>query len=121
LTGFITATIFLIALDLIVAESNGTIQLALPILFAINLLAIAVIMIIKSARTRGLNVFALIVVSIALLCVSVEASISMYTRNSIYLRWSIIVAACLLPVTAALFFMYFRTKNNTDLQKIFHT
>jgi hypothetical protein len=68
-----------------------------------------------------LNIIAIIFVAIALLCLFIEGIISFYFSASIKLQWSVIVSACLLPVTAAMTFMYFRTRNNIDIQKIFHT
>jgi len=72
-------------------------------------------------KKKGLNVLAIVFVAIAILGLMIESFISWYVARSVTLGWSVIVAACLLPVTAAILFMYFKTRNNPELQKIFHT
>lgn len=102
-------------------ETDWPLLVALPILSAVNIIGLIFIFIVMNLRAKGLNVLSLIFVAIAILCLIIDGIISFYFFNVIELQWSVIVAACLLPVTAAILFMYFRTKNNTDFQKIFHT
>jgi hypothetical protein len=103
------------------SQGNWPILLALPILSAINIIGIVLYFLLVSLKTKGLNVLALIFVSFAVSSLAIEAIISMYFKGEIRLGWSVIVAACLLPVTTTIVFMYFRTRSNSDLQKIFHT
>jgi hypothetical protein len=102
-------------------EADWPLLLALPILSAVNILGLLINFIVMNLKAKGLNVLSLIFVSIAVLCLIIEGIISFYFNKVVELQWSVIVAACLLPVTAAILFMYFRTKNNIDFQKIFHT
>ena len=102
-------------------EADWPLQLALPILSAVTVIGLLINLILAHLKAKGLNVLAIVFVSIAVLCLIIEGIISFYFSKVIELQWSVIVAACLLPVTAAILFMYFRTKNNTDFQKIFHT
>ena len=95
-------------------------RLALPILCSVNAVGVAFILVVTNLRTRGLNVLAIGLIAVSVLCLAIEGIISKYFGDAIKLQWSVIVAACLLPVTAAVFFMFLRTKNNPDLQKIFH-
>lgn len=95
--------------------------LAFPILSAINVTAMLLILALSSLKIKGLNVLAIMFVAVAVLCLMLEGILSLYFKDQLALSWSVIVAACLLPVTAAIVFMYFRTRNNRDLQKIFHT
>ena len=112
---------------LVLVMVNGSIErdwpllIALPILCAVNIIGLLIYFIIMNLKSKGLNVLSLVFVSIAVLCLIIDGIISFYFKKVIELQWSVIVAACLLPVTAAILFMYFRTKNNTDFQKIFHT
>jgi hypothetical protein len=112
---------------LVLTVVNGVIvadwpmMLALPILCAVNIVTFALIFISRSLTTKGLNVFAIVIAGIAVLCLFIEGIISSYFEHEIRVQWSAIVSACLLPVTATILFMYFRTRNNNDLQKIFHT
>lgn len=116
---FISSALFVV-LHLILTPSDWPLRLGLPILGAANFIAIALIASINKTRHRGLNVIAYSCVAIGVLCISIELILSFYTGN-IALRWSIIVSACLLPVTVALLFMHHRIKRNPDLEKLFHT
>ena len=102
-------------------EADWLFQLAFPLLCAINIIGLPLIMTIDRLKVKGLNIVAIVLVAIAGLCLIIEAIISYYFDSVINLQWSVIVAACLLPVAAAIVFMHLRTKNNINLQKIFHT
>ncbi len=102
-------------------EADWPLRLALPILSAVTVIGLLFNFILAHVKAKGLNVLAIVFVCIAVLCLIIEGVISFYLSKVVELQWSVIVAACLLPVTAAILFMYFRTKNNTDFQKIFHT
>lgn len=95
--------------------------LAIPLVSSVSIVGILLGLALTKLKTKGLNVLAIVFVSLAVLALMVESVVSWYTNRSIVLGWSVIVAACLLPVTAAILFMYFRTRNNSELKKIFHT
>lgn len=101
--------------------ADWVLQLALPILSAANVIGLLLYYITMNLKMRGLNVVSIFFVAIAVLCMVIEGILSFYLINTVALKWSVIVTACLLPVTAALLFMYFRTRNNPDIKKIFHT
>jgi hypothetical protein len=101
--------------------ADWPLQLALPVLSAVNAVGLLLMFMITRVKAAGLNILAIIFVAIAVLCLLIEGIVSFYLNDTVKLQWSVIVAACLLPVTAAILFMYLRTRNNTDLQKIFHT
>ena len=111
LGGWIISALILVIIDRNM-DASWPLKLALPLLSALNVTGLILIFILKRFKAKGLNGLAIIFVFIALLCLLIEATISIYFARSPALKWSIIVAACLLPVTAALLFMYFRTKNN---------
>ena len=118
--GWILSSIVLIIINVLI-DGDWPLMLAFPILCAVNIMAFTLIFILTALTTRGLNVFALVILGIAILCLAIEGIISSYFENMIRLQWSAIVSACLLPVAATVLFMYFRTRNNNDLKKIFHT
>ncbi|MBT1706356.1 DUF6320 domain-containing protein [Chryseosolibacter indicus] len=121
LAGWVISTFILLAFDFYMPYSKWLIHLSLPILCALNVVVIPLIVILYKVKRKGLNVLALIFVAITLICLIIDGIVSVYFLGAIKLQWSIIVAACLLPVVAALLFMYLRTRDNADLQKIFHT
>ena len=96
-------------------------MLVIPLVSSVNIVGILLALVLMKVKTKGLNVSAIVIVAIAVLALMVESVISWHVNGSIILGWSIIVAACLLPVTTAILFMYFKTKNNSELEKIFHT
>ncbi len=118
--GWIFSSMVLVIVNVLIT-ADWPLLLALPILCAVNIIALVLIFISKTFTTKGLNVFAIVILGIAILCLVIEGIISSYFENVIRLQWSAIVSACLLPVTATTLFMYFRTRNNSDLKKIFHT
>ena len=120
LIGLILSSALLVAIGLFTAE-DWPINLALPMLAAVNVICMLMIWIVNKVEVKGLNVVAIVFVAVAVLCIAIDSIISRYFEDQIALSWSVIVAACLLPVTAAIVFMYFRTRNNSHLQKIFHT
>lgn len=121
ITGLLISSVFFIILDALLSQSDWPLKLGLPLLCAVNLVAIILIAVVNRAKLRGLNVIAFMCVAIAVLSMSVEAVLSVYQDGKIVLRWSVIVSACMLPVTTALLFMHYRIKKNPEMEKIFHT
>ncbi|WP_276370971.1 hypothetical protein [Chryseolinea sp. H1M3-3] len=119
--GWIISTGVLIGFHYIFQDTGWMLRLAIPILFITNLMTMVLIFLMRSVGTKGLNVFAFSLFMIAIYCICLEGLISLYTRNQFFIQWSIIVTACLLPVTASLLFIHFRIKRNKHLEKIFHT
>lgn len=121
LAGWILSTLLLLACNHLLPTAGWTTSLGIPILFAVNFLSIMLLGIFKGARRKSLNLLAIVFVAIAVLCFTIEGILSLNFKDKVELRWSIIVAACLLPVTAALIFMHYRARKSSTLQKIFHT
>lgn len=118
--GWLMSAMILLAIY-VLADVQWPLMLALPILFAVNMITFLLIFIVRILPRKGLNVFAIVILGIAILCIIIEGIITYNLENTLRLQWSAIVSACLLPVTATIIFMYFRTKNNNELKKIFHT
>ena len=96
-------------------------SLAFPIVSSVTIVSILLTLILNSIKMKGLNVLAILFVGIAIVCLIIEGILSLYFKDQIQFSWSVVVSACLLPVTAAIVFIFLRTRNNRDLQKIFHT
>jgi hypothetical protein len=116
----ISSTIFFV-LDFPLSPSNWPTHLGVPLLCAVNLVAATLIVAINKSKQGGLNIIAYTCVAMAVLCISIECILCLYKSGNIVLRWSVIVSACLLPVTTALLFMHHRIKKNPNMEKIFHT
>ena len=120
LIGWILSSLLLVGINMYTTE-DWPVHLALPILASVNVMSALSIAILSKLKVKGLNILAILFVAVAVLCLIIEGIISLYFKGQILLSWSVIVTACLLPVTAAIVFMYFRTRSNSNLQKIFHT
>ena len=120
LTGWIASSAVLIVVQWSTTE-DWPLSLALPILTAVNMVAVLLTLVISNIKKKGLHMLAVLFVAVAVVCLIIDGILSLYFQDQLRLGWSVVVSACLLPVTAAILFMYFKTKNNRDLQKIFHT
>jgi len=120
LGGWVLAVVVLLIVNMLIDE-DWPLLLALPILCAVNIIVLLLIFVLNALKTKGVNIFAIIISATAVLCLIIEGIVSFYFEHAIKLQWSVIVSACLLPVIAAVLFMYFRTRNNSELEKIFHT
>jgi len=120
ITGWLASSAVLIVVQLYTAE-DWPLSLALPLVSAINVVSMLLMLILSNIKVKGLNILAIVFVGVAVVCLLIEGILSLYFQGEIQFSWSVVVSACLLPVTAAIVFMYLRTRNNADLQKIFHT
>lgn len=121
IAGLLISSAIFFVLDLPLSPSNWPTHLGVPLLCAVNFVAIMLIVAINKTKQGGLNIIAYTCVAMAVLCISIESILSYYQSGNIVLRWSVIVSACLLPVTTALLFMHHRIKKNPNMEKIFHT
>lgn len=119
-TGWLSSILVLVPVHLYVSD-GWALKLALPILCSINVIAMLLVLLIKNLRFKGLNIVAILFISAAVLCLMVEVILSKYFQDELRLSWSVVVSACLLPVTAVIVFMHIKTRSNADLEKIFHT
>ena len=120
LAAWLVSGALLIAVKLFTGD-DWPIRLALPILCAVNGICMLLISILSKLKVKGLNILAIMFLAIGVLCLLIEGILSLYFKDQMVLDWSVIVAASLLPVTAAVIFIHLRTRNNKDIQKIFHT
>lgn len=120
LTGWLASILVLVLVHLYVSD-DWPLKLALPLLCCINVIAMLLILLLKNLRFKGLNIVAILFISAAVFCLTVEAILSKYFLEEFRLSWSVVVSACLLPVTAVIVFMHFKTRRNAELEKIFHT
>ena len=117
---WIASGVVLLVVQLSTAK-EWPLSLALPIVSAVTIVSILLTLILNIIKMKGLNVLAILFVGIAIICLIIEGILSLYFKDQIQFSWSVVVSACLLPVTAAIVFIFLRTRNNRDLQKIFHT
>lgn len=120
LAGWLLSTALIWVIQQLV-DADWPMLLAFPLLCAVNVIGLTLYFAISGLKVKGLNILAMFFVAIACLCLIIEGMITNYYDSVITLQWSVIVAACLFPVIAAIVFMHIRTKTNAEIQKIFHT
>lgn len=117
---FVMASLFILVIDSVTGGANWALWLGVPLLFFVNLIFIGLLAVIRSAKQRGINLIAFTFIAAAILCLTIEATVDLYTKQHIDVVWSLIVTACVLLVAAVLLFMHYRLKKGQDLNKTFH-
>ncbi|NMC40900.1 MAG: hypothetical protein GYA43_06980 [Bacteroidales bacterium] len=92
----------------------------LPVTLAAFMSAAAVVILYRAAHFRGLNILASALVILSGLCIIIEILLDRYNNASTDLRWSLIVAASILPVSLIFFFYHYRLKKGNRLDSFFH-
>jgi hypothetical protein len=118
--GLILSSLFMILLDALKGNTGWSFKLAIPLLFSGNLIAAALIAVIRSSKHKGINLLAYAFIAAALLCIFIDGIVAFFKSGSIQVWWSIIVAGSIIPVVLVLFFAYFRLKKGRSLEKTFH-
>lgn len=118
--GFIISSFFLILLDALTKGISWSVQLAIPLLFTANFILIILIVIIRRSKFKGVNLIAFSFIAAAMLCICTDAVLSYFKNHFFRLRWSIIVSACVIPVSVVLFFVHYRLKKGRNLKRAFH-
>ena len=120
IASFVLSSFFIILLDSVEDGINWSFGLGIPLLFAGNIVAVPLILLIKKAKNKGVNLIAYTFIAISLFCVFTEGIITNYRYHALDFSWSIIVMGCTMPVILLLLFMHFRLKRGRSLEKIFH-
>ena len=120
LCALVTASLFILGLDVFTGGTSWALRLGIPLLFFSNIIFIGLLSVFRISRQRGINLIAFSFLAAALLCIGVEVVTDLYIFNHIRMAWSLIVSACVIPVAAVLLFMHYRMKRGRDLNKTFH-
>jgi hypothetical protein len=121
LTGsFISTSALLMVLESFNKDMSWSLSLGVPLLLAAFLITFGLISLIRFSSQRGLNLIAYTLLAIGLLTMCIEGIITLNTINRLTFQWSLIVLACILPVTGILLFIHYRLKKVTDLRRFFH-
>jgi hypothetical protein len=117
---FVSSSILLILLDLFTGGVKWVMKLGIPLLLGVYIVILVLVIMIKYARYKGLNIIAYSLIAAGFITLFTESFISLYIKEKIILEWSIIVMASILPVSGILLFLYFRLKKKPDLKRFFH-
>jgi hypothetical protein len=114
----ILAALFLI--DLI----SGPVAWFFPVGFPVTVAAFvtigAIIALYKAAHFKGLNILAAALIILSGFCIVTEMALDLYINGLVDLRWSLIAAISILPVSLVFFFYHYRLKKGNRLDSFFH-
>ncbi len=117
---FVSTSILLILLDIYKGYIGWGIKLGIPLLLSTYTLLFILLLIVKHAKKRGLNIIAWSFIAAGMLSICVEGIISFYKNFRFHFEWSMIVIASVLLIATLLFFLHHRLKEEPDLKRFFH-
>lgn len=115
--GYISTALFLYLIEQ-ATETQWFVELAVPILTLLSVLA--AIVLILSRYIRGTGFLGLIFSALSLFCIGAEIIVNRFAFHEISLFWSLIVAGVFFPVSIFLFFVQNNEEFRIYLQKKFH-
>ncbi|MCK9300945.1 MAG: DUF6320 domain-containing protein [Bacteroidales bacterium] len=121
LLSYLSSVAFILLIHYSSGHSHPIIQWSIPIVFlAAYLIVFGLIALIRKMKQKGLNLIAFSIIAGGLLCLCIEAGISLYTFNRIDLNWSLIALTAAIFISALLFYLHGRLKKLSDLKRFFH-
>jgi hypothetical protein len=99
---------------------NWFVPVGMPVTIVLFLLTGAVIYLTSLARHKGFNVLAMIFLALNILCIAIEVFINYNISGTIHIRWSAVVSAALVPISAVLMLLHYRLKKGRRLDSFFH-
>lgn len=117
---FVTILAMLFLFDLFSPPVNWFFHLGLPITVAVFVFISIVVILSKVARFKGFNIIAFSFFAFSGFCIVCETFIDNYLYGIVNLRWSIILAISLLPISLVLLFMHYRMNRGKRLDSFFH-
>ncbi len=111
--------LFLLALGVITGSMSWAVELAIPAAIITELVAIAVLLAIRAVKRKGLNIFALVLFGVVVLCIGIEILIDLHSTGKIRLNWSAITAISLVPIAGFLLYLHFRIVTTANLHRLF--
>lgn len=111
--------LFLLALGIFTGDISWAWRLAIPIAVFAEIVAAGVGLSIRNAKRKGLNIFAYILVGVALICIGVEIFVGLFVEGKIRLGWSAITAIALVPIAGFLLYLHYRVAKSTNLHRLF--
>ncbi len=110
----------LIIIDTLSPPVNWFIGLGLPVSLSFWLLFALFLFILRYLKWKGFNMLAYIFIEVSAMVIIIDIFTDLYFRDKVFIDWSAITAATLVPVAGILFFMHYRMKRGKDLSSFFH-
>jgi hypothetical protein len=117
---FLLVTALFMFIDVYTGGSRWDIKLGIPIILVAYLTVFVLIFLVRRSKLKGLNIIAYSLIAGGLLSICTEGIISVYSRSSISLGWSLIVMVSVALISILLLYIHYRLKKVTDLKRFFH-
>jgi hypothetical protein len=117
---FLTSSLLIILLDIYGGGTGWGMHLGIPLLLAAYITLFGLILMIRRARQKGLNIVAYSLITVGLLSVCTDGIISLYVIHRLHFNWSLIVLIATVMIAGLLLYMHYRMKKVTDLKRFFH-
>lgn len=117
---FVTSGALIILLDIYTGHTGWVMKFGIPLLLAAYIIVLSFILIERRTKQKGLNIIAYLLVALGLLCVCIDAIITIYAENSLNVGWSVTVMVSIVFIASLLLYVNHRLKRVTDLKRFFH-
>lgn len=124
---YVTTAILLISvlsalffIDIIEHGIRWFFPVGFPLAIAVFVASGTIITLYKAAHFKGLNILAAALIISSGLCIITELILDEYMNGSVELRWSLITAVSIFPVSLIFFFYHYRLKKGNRLDSLFH-
>ncbi len=113
--------VFLWFLDRFIPVFSWFFRLALPIIMVVGILFLFVILWIRSFKLATFVALAVCTLAVGIFLLCLEVILIRFHQENIFISWSLVAFACILPVSGFLIYFQFRiNKKGADLKKYFH-
>lgn len=120
LLSFLSTTVFITVLDMLLELPGSITSLGIPLLLAAYFIVYVLIQLEKRTKQKGLNLIAYILLALGILCMCTDGIISIYTAGVLTVSWSLTVMVSAILIAALLLYVHHRLKKVTDLKRFFH-
>jgi hypothetical protein len=110
----------LLVFDLIDKESQWFFQLGMPITLAAFLLAGLTVASRKLMKHGVFNIISVAFLAVALFCILVEFFTDKFRYGVADIKWSVITAVSIFPISLILFYLHYRMKKGNRLDSFLH-
>jgi len=117
---FLSVAGLILLLDIFAGDTGWLIKLGIPIIVVAYLTVLILFFLIRKARQKGLNIIAYSLIAVGVISICTDGMISVYSQNTLYFGWSLIVMVSVSFIAILLFYIHYRLKKATDLKRFFH-
>lgn len=93
--------------------------LGLPLVALFQACVLACLVLVLIQKRRGLNVVAIVLATVALICAGVELLVSHFLTGNFNLSWSLVVLVSMVPPAGLFFYLHYRIMDRASLRKLF--